>query len=105
MHLDAPCDICREYIQRNFREQLNQSVGDSFSIIYNDERGENKLSRERESRTYSKKVIPFIVDPSSLLGTYTLTIVEEQGFRHIPEFDDEFMQVEKNDDGASFALA
>lgn len=103
MHLDAPCDVCREFVQRHFREQLNLSVGDSFNIIYNDERGEHRLSREIEYRTYSKKVIPFIVDPSSLLGAYVLTLVEEEGgeYRPIPEFEEGILLFEKSDDGAS----
>ena len=105
MHLDAPCDVCREFVKRNFREQLNQSVGDSFRIIYNDERGEHKLLREREYRTYSKTVIPFIVDPSTLLGTYILTIAEEEGeeYTPIPEFEGDVLLLEKSDDGASMA--
>ena len=100
MHLDAPCDICREFVKRNFREKLNQSVGDSFCIIYNDEMGEHKLPRDREYRTYSKKVIPFIIDPKSLLGTHVLTIAEDDDseIKPIPAYEDDDL-FENVDDG------
>jgi hypothetical protein len=92
MHLDAPCEICREYVQRNFRVVLNRTVGDSFGIQYNEQGKSKLLSRSKEARTYSKKVIPFVIDSTSLMGIFVLTLVEDGSeLKLIPEFESEYL--------------
>lgn len=97
MHLDAPCDICRQYVQRNFRVTLNRSIGNAFLFVYNDASGQlTTLSRDNEPKTYSKKVIPFVIHPTTLMGVYTLTITADlfAAPEHIAEFAEEEEKLE-----------
>jgi hypothetical protein len=90
--LDAPCDVLREYIRRNFRTTLNKTIGDSFVFIYNLDTGlEAKLPRIQEPRKFSKKVAPYVIDPKTVLGRNVVTITPAVNAKPepIPEFEKE----------------
>ena len=77
--MEAPADVCREYICRKFGAHLNMSIGDSFVFTYLQDGGIRLLLRHKEKQTYSRDVIPFIVDRDTLVGSYKITIVPETG--------------------------
>eukprot|EP01041_Mallomonas_annulata_P002271 gene2271-4420_t len=54
MDLDAPCDVMREYIERHFRDILNQSVGEDFCFYLPGAGGGELLARKMEPRAWSK---------------------------------------------------
>lgn len=93
MDLDAPCDIARQYIERNFRQQLNDHCGSSFSFYVRKERGEEvMLSNEQEELKWVRDFIQIKVDNESGNTYQLLTIVVNAGQEkvHIEEVFDEY---------------
>lgn len=90
--LQAPLDIMREYIQRNYRDKLNQTCGDSFEFFIELKNGKSKLlDRTKEPGTYSEDFAPFIMNHSTMVGAATIIIVAQDNVKPkiIPEFIDE----------------
>ena len=99
--LKAPLDIMREYIQRNFREKLNKTCGDSFEFYIELKNGKDKLlDREKEPGTYTEDYAPFIMNHSTMVGAATIIIISNDNIKPtiIPEFVDDDM-----DDGSTVA--
>ena len=90
MDTNAPCDVMREYVQRSFREKLNPIVGDSFLFfaVLASNGKETVLERKKEVASYSHIWAPFIMDPKTMIGAATVTLVREPGARvkTIPPF-------------------
>ena len=62
--IEAPANIMREYVERAFRDRLNEEqLGDSFLFFVITEGGRSDtLAREKEGGTYSKDYCPFKMD-------------------------------------------
>ena len=107
--LNAPCDVLRTYMHRNFRDKLNKEDGDSFLFILPNLKTQavknniiNSLSREEEGQTFSKQVAPFQTDSKTLIGAFTVTLTPELGEKKvwISEFEvDEDEEKEKETSG------
>ena len=54
MDIDAPCDVMREYIERSFREPLNELVGEDFLFFMPGPGGGDLLPRKLEARSWAK---------------------------------------------------
>lgn len=92
MDTAAPVDIMREYCRRNFREELNKTVGDSF-VFYRHEPKEEVCLREDEFKTYSRDFAPMKMDSKTMVSAMTAVLKKDpaRGRMMIPEFkkDDE----------------
>lgn len=76
MDIDAPCDICRQYIERTFRKVLNEHCGKSFKFYIRKERGEEEmLEVEQEELKWSKDFITTKFDETLQKDLPTITIV------------------------------
>lgn len=99
MDVLAPCDVMREYIQRNFREQLNGIIGDSFLffVVNKETNMELVLEREKEEVTYSKDFLYEQTDKKTMITSLVVTLVSDPEVPPImiPEFRNED---EENDD-------
>jgi hypothetical protein len=97
MDLDAPANIMRSYIRVNFREILNESIGDAFEFYLPGENGIQQLARTAEAMTYSKDYAPFTLD-KNMDGKYIVSIIIEKDYRSailIPEQTDEILTGKK----------
>jgi hypothetical protein len=100
MDLDAPANVMRSYIRLNFREILNESIGDAFEFYLPGnagEGGDKQLARTAEPMTYSKDYAPFTLD-KNMDGKYIVSIIKEKEYRHpilIPEQTDEILTGKK----------
>ena len=90
MDLDAPCSIMRTYIQKNFREKLNDITGDSFLFWGVIDDSETILDRDAEEATESRVYVDLKIDPVSEHRTHTVLIMRDKAAEivHIPEFAD-----------------
>lgn len=80
MDLDAPCDILRTYIERNFREELNEECGRAFSFFVRTGEGfEQLLSAEEEELKWSRDFALPKVDEETGEEMPTVTIVKNEG--------------------------
>lgn len=78
LDLEAPADILRTAIQRKLYVELNKTVGDSFLFYHELDNGkEVTLSRAKEAGTYSRDVVPFIMNQKTLIGAATAILVKE----------------------------
>jgi len=97
MDLDAPANIMRSYIRVNFREILNESIGDAFEFYLPGENGIQQLARTAEPMTYSKDYAPFTLD-KNMDGKFIVSIIIEKDYRSailIPEQTDEILTGKK----------
>lgn len=107
MDLKAPLEITREYIQRNFREKLNETVGESFLFMKLDpDNGIDLiLPRDDEFRTAAKDYNLVKTDSKTFISQPSITVCKDRdrGRVFIPEYqalNDEGSQasMEKEDD-------
>ena len=89
--MNAPCDIMREAIYRNFRDELNKTIGQSFIFQKTDPVTlmEDVCLREDEFKTYSKLYCIEKTDKRTMMTLLTVVIIEdkERGRALIPEID------------------
>lgn len=80
MDLSAPLEIMREYIYRNFRDKLNETVGESFLFLQIDEDSEMEkiLPRDDEFRTPSKSFAVKRTDNKTFETFLAVTIIRDQ---------------------------
>lgn len=100
MDLDAPANVMRSYVRVNFREILNESIGDAFEFYLpgNSGEGDKQLARTAEPMTYSKDYAPFTLD-KNMDGKYIVSIIKEKEYRQpigIPEQTDEVLTGKKS---------
>ncbi len=102
--LQAPMDVVREVVQRNFRETLNKTCGDSFLFYVSMPNGKDKiLTRNKESGTYSKDYAPFMMNQKTLIGAPTFTLIPEPNTK--PKLIPEFVEVKAAGGAASSAVS
>jgi hypothetical protein len=94
MDLDAPCDIARQYIQRKFRQQLNEHCGSSFSfyVRHQPTEGEGAGAGEEIMLPSEQEDIKWIRDFVVMKECWTVTIVVNAGEEKVQieeVFDDE----------------
>jgi hypothetical protein len=91
LDMKAPADVMREMIQRNFRLQLNPTIGDSFLFlkIDPDTSKESVLSRENEFKTYCSEYCFEKTDNKTMVTSMTILITPDpnRGRVIIPEFE------------------
>lgn len=90
--LDAPVEVMREYIQRQFRDFLNDVCGDSFLFFARLETGEEEvLVRRAEDTRWSRQFAPLTYDAKhkKQMPTVVLVVDASKDFDSIPAFDDE----------------
>jgi hypothetical protein len=94
MDIKAPIEIMREYICRNFRAELNKSIGDSFIFFrLNPTSGkEEYCDRNDEFKIHAKEFALLQTDAKTFESILTVTIVKdkERGKVLIPEYKDDF---------------
>lgn len=98
MDLDAPANIMRSYVRVNFREILNETIGDAFEFYLPEEGGDKQLARTAEPMTYSKDYAPFTLD-KNMDGKFIIRIIREKDYRSaivIPEQTDEVLTGKKS---------
>jgi hypothetical protein len=90
MDLKAPVEIMRENIYRDFRDELNKIVGESFLFakLDPDSGDEIVLKREEEFKTYAKDFCFKRTDAKTMITLMTAMIVSDpsRGRVIIPEF-------------------
>lgn len=88
MDLDAPCSIMRTYLQKKFREELNDITGDSFLFFGVIDDSETILERDAEESTESRVYVELKIDADSEHRTHTVLIMRDKAAEivHIPEF-------------------
>lgn len=81
MDLDAPCDVMRSYIERNFRDELNEECGHAFSMFVRDDKGfEQLLNKDEEELKWAKDFAPMAPDEKSDGAMLpTVTLVKNEG--------------------------
>jgi hypothetical protein len=89
MDLDAPCDVLRSYLERNFREELNEECGHAFSLFVRDSKGvEQLLTKDEEELKWSRDFAPEQPDednPGEKIPTVTLVKNEGEDIDFIGE--------------------
>ena len=90
LDLKAPAEIMREFIRRNFRVELNTTIGDSFLFfkVDPDTAVEEILLRENEFKTYSHSFCFEKTDAKTMVTTMCILIIPDpnRGRVVIPEF-------------------
>lgn len=82
---DAPCDVVRDYIQRSFREKLNEICGDAFLFFGRDEDGElEKLDRTREPTNWIIRYIIKEFDKETSKDIKVVVIVVDENAEKVP---------------------
>ena len=93
MDLQASCQVMREYIQRRFRDKLNdEKIGDSFVFMVVQEEKESVLSKADEPVTYAQDYTTVRIDNNTMQGANSVVIIPEAGVEEwveIPEFPEE----------------
>lgn len=89
MDLDAPCNVMRLYLRKQFRERLNEITGDSFLFFGIIENSETILDREVEEHTESRVYVELKIDDVTEHRVYSVFIMRDKSaeIMHIPEFD------------------
>jgi hypothetical protein len=102
MDLHAPLDIMREYIYRNFREKLNETVGESFLFLQIDEESEVEkiLPRDDEFRTASKTFANKRTDNKTFETFLAVTIIRDQQRARVLIPDLEAKEEEDNEEAS-----
>jgi len=102
LDLEAPADILRTAIQRKLREELNKTLGDSFLFFKELDNGKDlTLARNKEAGTYSRDIVPFIMNQKTLIGAATAILVKEGDVKPapIPKWIDPLASVKARPDG------
>lgn len=82
---DAPCDVVRDYIQRSFREKLNEICGDAFLFLGRDEDGElETLDRTREPTNWIIRYIIKEFDKETSKDIKVVVIVVDENAEKVP---------------------
>ncbi|CAE7640244.1 unnamed protein product, partial [Symbiodinium microadriaticum] len=90
MDLDAPCDVLRVYIERNFRDELNEECGRAFRLFVRNDQGEEQLLQlEEEELKWSKDFALAATNAQTGVDMPTVTIVKNEG-EEIDLIDDDF---------------
>ncbi len=107
MDLKAPLEIIREYFHRNFREKLNETVGESFLFMKLDPDNNIDLilPRDDEFRTPAKDYNVVKTDSKTFISQPSITICKDRdrGRVFIPEYvelkndEDSQVSLEKDD--------
>mmetsp|Transcript_9073 Transcript_9073/g.20463 ORF Transcript_9073/g.20463 Transcript_9073/m.20463 type:complete len:1632 (-) Transcript_9073:54-4949(-) len=92
MDLKAPAEIMREHVMRSFREQLNPTIGQSFTFfrINPDTFKEVVLARNFEYKSYSKDWCFEKTDNKTMLTIMTVLLTADgtRGRVVIPEYEE-----------------
>ena len=109
--LSAGVNMLREAIQRNLREELNKTVGDSFLFSIEVNNKEKVLARAQEAGVYIRDWAPMQTDHKTQFAANTCILVKEPNTKPkmIPSFEAPVGGSTNNhtatDDGASVSSA
>jgi hypothetical protein len=96
----APADVLRMYVQRRFRDKLNNelNIGDSFVFLTPLAKDKQEpLSRMKEPQTFAHKLCVYDVDVRTMEGANYLKIIKEK--RALKRLISEFPAEEMVEDG------
>lgn len=102
LDLKAPVEIMREFIRREFRTQLNTTIGESFLFfkVDPDTSAEEILLKENEYKTYAKTFCFEKTDAKTMVTSMTVLIIPDpnRGRVLIPEFAATDEEEKKNEE-------